>query len=104
MHRRQTLFTNRTFNSLQFGVFYGIFERLVYFLRFFVQLKWSGRVYMLTVVSGLMNVLGYHLALVTSWEKVLDLVHRDLSAAIVQPSCWCQLFLIFFIFCDGKRN
>ena len=36
MHGRQTLYTNRTFNSLQFGVFYGIFERTVDFLRFFL--------------------------------------------------------------------
>ena len=56
MHGRQTSHTNRTFNSLQFGVFYGIFELTVDFLRFFfAQLKWSGRVYMLTAVSGLNN-------------------------------------------------
>ena len=35
MHGRQTSYTNRAFNSLQFGVFYGIFERTVDFLRFF---------------------------------------------------------------------
>ena len=52
MHGRQTL-TNRAFNSLQLGVFYGIFERTVDLLRFFAQLKWSGRVYTLTAVSGL---------------------------------------------------
>ena len=35
MHGRQTSYTNRAFNSLQFGVFYGIFERTVDFLRIF---------------------------------------------------------------------
>ena len=39
MHRRQTSCTNRTFNSLQFGVFHGIFERTVDFLRFFCETK-----------------------------------------------------------------
>ena len=54
MHGRKTLYTNRAFNSLQFDVFYGIFERTVDFLRFFfAQLKLSGRVYTLTTVSGL---------------------------------------------------
>ena len=48
-----TSYTKRTFNSLQFSVFYGIFERTVDFLRiFFLQLKWPGRIYMLTAVSG----------------------------------------------------
>ena len=55
MHGRQTSYTNRTFNSLQFSVFYGLFERTVDFLRFFAQLKWSRRVYMLTAVSWLKN-------------------------------------------------
>ena len=39
MHRRQTLYTNRTFKSLQFGVFYRIFKRTVDFLRFFCATK-----------------------------------------------------------------
>ena len=30
MHGCQTSYTNRAFNSLQFGVFYGIFKRTVY--------------------------------------------------------------------------
>ena len=55
MHGRQTSYTNRTFTSLQFGIFFRIFERMVVFIRFFAQLKWSGCIYMLTVVSGLIN-------------------------------------------------
>ena len=39
MHGRQTSYTNRAFNSLQFGVFYGIFERTVDFLCFFCATK-----------------------------------------------------------------
>ena len=39
MHRRQTLYTNRAFNSLQFGVFYGIFEKTVDLLQFFCATK-----------------------------------------------------------------
>ena len=39
MHGRQTSYTNRTFNSLQLGVFCGIFERMVDFLRFFCATK-----------------------------------------------------------------
>ena len=39
MHGRQTSYTNRAFNSLQFGVFYGIFERTVDLLRFFCATK-----------------------------------------------------------------
>ena len=53
MHGRQTSYTNRTINFLQFGVFYGIFEPMVDFYDFFSQLKLSGRVYTLTAVSGL---------------------------------------------------
>ena len=46
MHGRQTSCTNKTFNSLQFAVFDGIFELTVDYLRFFfAQLKWSGRIY-----------------------------------------------------------
>ena len=54
MQRRQTSYTNRTFKSLQFGVFYRILkkEQLIFY-DFFAQLKWSGRVYTLTAVSGL---------------------------------------------------
>ena len=48
MHGRQTLYTNRACNSLQFGVFYGMI-----FYDFVAQLKLSGRVYTHTAVSGL---------------------------------------------------
>ena len=54
MHGRQTLYTNRTFTSLQFGLFFEIFEQTVEFFGFFfAQLKWSGRIYTLAAVRGL---------------------------------------------------
>ena len=45
MHGRQTSYTNKTFNSLQFGVFYGFFNERLNFKDFFAQLKCSGRIY-----------------------------------------------------------
>ena len=63
MHGCQTSYTNRAFNSLQHGVFYGIFERTVDFVRFFAQLKWSGRVYTLMAVSGLKQSITYYVCM-----------------------------------------
>ena len=41
--------------------FKGFFKERLIFKDFFAQLKWSGRVYMLTAVSGLTLSLGLHL-------------------------------------------
>ena len=54
MHGRQTSYANRTFNLYSLVYFTGFFERFVDFLQFFAQLKWSGRIYTLMAVSGLM--------------------------------------------------
>ena len=54
MHGLQTSYTIRTFNSLRFSVFLGIFEQMVdFFSIFFALLEWSGCIYTLMVVSGL---------------------------------------------------
>ena len=53
MHGHQTLYSNRTCNSLQFGIFMGFLNERLIFYDFFAQLRWSGLVYTLTAVSGL---------------------------------------------------
>ena len=55
MHGCQTSYTNRAFNSLQFGIFTGFLKERLIFYDFFAQLKWSAHVYMLTAVSGLIG-------------------------------------------------
>ena len=52
MHGCQTLYANRTFNSLQFAGFLN--EWLIFYV-FFAQLKRSGRIYTLMAVSGLIK-------------------------------------------------
>ena len=53
MHGLQTSYTSRTFNSLRFGVSFGIFERTVNFYDFFLEGPSALRKYALTAVRGL---------------------------------------------------
>ena len=55
MHRHQISYTNRALILYSLVYFTGFLKERYDLLRFFAQLKWSGRLYMLTAVSGLIH-------------------------------------------------